>query len=183
MFDPEKQKLPDVTLMDGNAPRVLVQLVAVLAAAVFAFGMTFVLVKVIDKLFGGFCLEAAQESEGLDRAVHGEIGFDLGPTLEVPAEMPLAEPRPAKAPPTGQKRFTVVVEGGNNGDLMHTWSGLCQVGATPPSDDFRAVYPFLTTIQGNRFRFRGGNPDRISDSLKKLFEERMSVPIRTRVEK
>jgi ammonium transporter len=179
----EPPSLPAITLMGGAAPRVLVQLVAVVAAAVFAFVLTAVLIKLIDALAGGFCLDPAQETEGLDKAVHGEVGFDLGLMLEAPAEMPTQEPRPALAPPVGQKRFTVVVEGGNNGDLMHTWSGLCQVGSTPPSDEFRAVYPYLTTVQGNRFRFRGGDPDVVSTNLQKLFERRMSTPIRVRVEK
>jgi hypothetical protein len=176
-------ELPEIKLLDGTAPRVLVQLVAVLAAATFAFVVTLVLIKGIDILCGGFCLQPAQESEGLDRAVHGEVGFDLGPALEMVPEAPSPEPRPAMRPPDGQKRFTVVVEGGNNGDLMHAWSGLCQVGASPPSDEFRSVYPFLTTVQGNRFRFRDGDPEKVSSNLQRLFENRLSVPIRVRIEK
>ena len=175
-------ELPKVDLGGSEAPRIVAQAIAVAAAALFAFVLTAVLIKVVDVLSGGFCLDPEAESEGLDRAVHGEVGFDMGPTPEAPVETRLAEPRPALAPPNGEKRFTVVVEGGNNGDLMHTWSDLCQVGAAPPSDEFRAVYPYLTTVQGNRFRFRGGNPDSISTSLRKLFENRMTSPIRVRVE-
>ena len=93
------------------------------------------------------------------------------------------EPRSALAPPNGQTRFTIIVEGGNNGDLMQNWSDLCQVSAGPPSAEFRAVYPFLTTVQGNRFRFRGGDPESIRDNLQRLFEKRIDGPVRVRLEK
>jgi ammonium transporter len=175
--------LPAITLFGGSAPRVLVQLVAALVACGFAFVIAGVLVKAID-LSAGFCLDSAAESEGLDRAVHGEVGFDLGLLHEAPIEREAPEPRPALVPPADQKRFTVVIEGGTNGDLMHVWSGLCQAGNQPPSPEFRAVYPHLTTVQGNRFRFRGGDPDAVRDNLQKLFEKRLAgVPLRVRLER
>ena len=60
--------------------------------------------------------EPRSESEGLDRSEHGEVGFDLGPALELAAEREPQEPRSAAVPPDGQRRFTVVVEGVKNGD-------------------------------------------------------------------
>jgi hypothetical protein len=94
-----------------------------------------------------------------------------------------AEPRSAMVPPNGYRRFTVVVEGGNNGDLLHTWSDLCQAGPQPPAPEFLSVYPNLTTVQGNRFHFRGGDPAAMADALQRLFEGRMrGSRIRTRVE-
>src|SRR5262249_18309809 len=150
--------LPAVDFFGSEAPRVLVQGIAVLVAGTFAFAVTVVLVKAIDAGCG-FCLDAQAESEGLDRAAHGEGGFGLGPTLDAAPAAPATEPRPALVPPPGQKRFTAIVDAGSNGDLLHVWSDLCQVGAGPPSAEFRAVYPFLTTVQGNRFRFRGGDPE------------------------
>ena len=175
--------LPAITLFGGTAPRVLVQVVAALVACGFAFFLAGVLVKAID-LSAGFCLEPAAESEGLDRAVHGEVGFDLGLLHEAPIEREAPEPRPALVPPSDQKRFTIVVEGGTNGDLMHVWSGLCQASNQPPSPEFRAVYPHLTTVQGNRFRFRGGDPEIVRDNLQTLFEKRLSgVPLRARLER
>jgi Amt family ammonium transporter len=163
-------------------PRVLVQLLAAVAAGAYAFVMTLVLVKVID-LGWGFCLDARSENEGLDRSAHGEVGFDYGPVVEFAAEQ-AHEPRPASVPPNGeQKRFTVVVEGPGNGDLIHAWSALCQAGAKPPSDEFRAVYPYVTTVQGNRFRFRGGNPVTMRENLQRLFQDQLDgTPIRTYVE-
>src|SRR5206468_3165142 len=94
----------------AGGPRVVVQFVAAAVAAVYAFGVTLLLAKVVDSTCG-FCADAEEESEGLDRSQHGEVGFDLGPALELAPERTPQAPRPATAPPNGQKRFTVVVEG------------------------------------------------------------------------
>ena len=93
------------------------------------------------------------------------------------------EPRPASVPPEGKRRFTVVVEGPKNGDLMHAWSELCQPGNGPPPAGVPAVYPYVTTVQGNRFRFRGGDPVLLRESLERLFRDRLDgVQIKTHVE-
>lgn len=154
------------------ATSVMIQLTAALVAAAYAFVVSLVLVKAID-LTCGFCLDARTENEGLDRAEHGEAAFDFGPALEVGLDLP-PEPRPATVPPLagGQKRFTVIVEGPINGELMRTWSALCQSGSEP-LPEFRAVYPYVTTVQGNRFRFRGGDPEVMSANLRALFQKRL----------
>jgi ammonium transporter len=159
-------------LLDGLPKQVGIQLVAALAAVAYSFGMSLVLVKVIDVVWG-FCLEPRTEAEGLDRSQHGEVGFDLGLALETAPEQPLHEPRAATVPPDGHHRFTVVVEGANNNDLIKTWSDLCQAGPTPPTQEFRTVYPYLTTVQGNRFRFRGGDPNVMRDNLQQLFRQQL----------
>jgi ammonium transporter len=177
----------DTTAVVGKLPdrlaQVGVQFLAASVAVVYAFGVTFVLVKAID-LAVGFTLDARAESEGLDRCAHGEVGFDLGPALEYAAAGEPEEPRPASVPPDGEKRFTVVIEGASNGDLIHAWSDLCQAGAKPPSPEFKTVYPHLTTVQGNRFRFRGGDPNVMRDNLQHLFRNYLGggAPIRARVE-
>ena len=170
-------------LYDGNFSKVGVQLLAAFIAVVYSFVVSFALVKVID-LSWGFCLDARCENEGLDRSEHGEVGFDLGPTMDLVPEAPMHEPRAATVPPDGAKRFTVIVEGVNNGDLIHVWSDLCQSGSRPPSPDFTAVYPYMTTVQGNRFRFRGGDPDAMKESMQRLFRGHLGggAPIKTRVE-
>src|SRR5205823_661189 len=147
-------------LRDGSErfAQIGAQLLAASVAAVLAFVGTAVLVKLVDVLCGGFCLDAKEENEGLDRAAHGEVGFDFGPTLDVAAERPMPEPRAATVPPDGQERFTVLIDGADDDKLIRVWSSLCQAGAAPPEPEFKAVYPFLTTVQGNRFRFRSGDP-------------------------
>jgi ammonium transporter len=160
--------LPDTF---NGLPRVLVQLLAASTAVVFTFMLSLVLVKVID-LAWGFCLDPRAENEGLDRSQHGEVGFDLSMAYEEAPETPPQEPRPASVPPDGKQRFTVVLEGGRDADLIHAWSELCQVGTESPPE-FRAVYPFVTTVQGNRFRLRGGDPTALSANLERLFRARL----------
>jgi hypothetical protein len=69
------------------------------------------------------------------------------------------------------RRFTVVVDGVDTGNLQKTWSELCTTGAVPAGSDFKAVYPHLTKIQGNRFQFRGGDPDAMRDHLEHLLQD------------
>jgi Amt family ammonium transporter len=169
-------------LASGRWNQIMVQLLAAVVAVGYTFVITLILVKVIDGAFG-FCLAGPAENEGLDQNQHGEVGFDLGPALESVSEQRPLEPRPAAVPPDAQKRFTVVVEGADNGDLIHAWSALCQAGPKPPAPEFLSVYPFFTTVQGNRFRFRGGDPSLLSKNLKVLFQDQFKDrPIRAHVE-
>jgi Amt family ammonium transporter len=162
----------DLTATMGGWPRPLVQLIAAGVAVLFSFSATFVLVKAIDAVWG-FCLAPQAETEGLDRTQHGEVGFDLGGGYEAVPETPPAEPRPARVPPDGKARFTVVLDGASPPELMGVWSQLCQAGPQPAPSELRTVYPFVTTVQGNRFHFRGGDPAALSTSLTRLFEDRL----------
>jgi hypothetical protein len=106
-----------------------------------------------------------------------------GLAYEQVPETPPTEPRPATAPPNGEGRFTVIIEGSNLHELMHAWSDLCQTGPQPVPAELRVVYPFVTTVQGNRFHFRGGDPAIMSASLSRLFEGRLhGQKIQARVE-
>jgi hypothetical protein len=165
----------------GRAAQIGLQVLAVLASSVYAFVGTAVLVLLIDKVWG-FGLDARAEGEGLDHVEHGEVGFDLSPALEMAPEAPRHEPRAAAAPPNGKRHFTVVVEGAAPGELIHAWSEMCQAGQQP-APEFRAVYPYLTTVQGNRFNFRGGDPSEMRESMRRLFENRLGgAAIRTHVD-
>jgi Amt family ammonium transporter len=167
-------------LLQGNPAQVGKQFMAALISSIWAVGISFVLVKVIDAVLG-FTTSEEEEIEGLDRTEHGEVGFDLGLAMESVATGS-AEPRPALVPPLGgEKRFNIVIEGIGNGDLIHAWSELCQPKAEP-SPEFKAVYPYVTTVQGNRFRFRGGDPNRMRDSLERLFQSNLNKPVRAHVE-
>jgi ammonium transporter len=169
-------------LADGRLAQIGVQLLAACVAVGFAFVVSLTLVKLVDVLCGGFCLDARAENEGLDRTAHGEVGFDLGPALELVPERPMQEPRAASVPPDGQHRFTVVVEGVDRDRLIEAWSALCQTGARPPSPEFLAVYPYVTTVQGNRFRFRGGDPQRMREDLVRLFERAVGGKVQAYVD-
>ncbi len=168
--------------VDGGTEQLTKQLIAAGSAAAIAFIGSLVLVKAID-LTLGFVTDAASETAGLDRTEHGEVGFDTGLEHAVTT----AEPRAATTPPDGHKRFSVVVEGIENGALTHAWSDLCQAGDQPPPPEFKSVYPYFTTLQGNRFRFSGGNPQTIKENLERLLQRRVkspnaSVALRTRLE-
>jgi ammonium transporter, Amt family len=165
----------------GLAAQLAVQVLAAVVAAGYAFLMTVVLVKVIDAVWG-FALSAEAESVGLDRAEHGEVGFDLGgATLEEFPEVRPPEPRPALMPRDGVGRYTVVVEGPAQKELLRAWSKLCQAGAEP-SAEFRAVYPYVTTVQGNRFRFRGGDRVLMKGHLQRLFQDSLGTAVHAHVE-
>jgi hypothetical protein len=165
--------IPSELLTAGHrVGQVGVQLVAAAAAAVYSFAATALVVKLIDVTVG-FCLEPKAEAFGLDRYVHGEVGFDLNPVEEAPVAPGEMEPRSASVPPAGKRRFTVVIEGPAESDLLLAWSSLCQASSSPPSEEFKAVYPYLTTVTGNRFHFRGGDPVLLRQCLERLFEDKL----------
>jgi ammonium transporter len=153
---------------DARLEQIKVQALAVLVAGAYAFVVSLVLVKGIDRLWG-FCLEAHDEAEGLDYTQHGEAGFDFGLALDEVPESTVPEPRPADVPPNGRKRFAVVVEGPKPSDLVHAWAALCQNGPEPPPAEFAQLYPYVTTVEGNRFRFRDGDPVLMRENLGRLF--------------
>jgi len=155
-------------LIYGDSAQVIIQLKAAAISVAFAFVVTAVLAKIIDVTFG-FITDGKSETEGLDRTEHGEVGFDLGLALEQTTQLG-HEPRAANVPPNGRKGFAVVLEGTSNGQLMDAWSKLCQAGPKPPSPEFRAVYPYMTLVEGNRFYFKGGDPKSIRENMRALFE-------------
>jgi hypothetical protein len=166
----------------GAFEQLVTQGIATGTTMVVAFVGSLVLVKAID-LALGFVTDPVREQEGLDRTEHGEIGFDFGPQLEMAALAPSAEPRAASAPPNGQRRYSIVIDGAKNGDVIHAWSELCQPATGAASSPFQAVYPNVTTMQGNRFRFRGGDPQAMKVEMEKLFRDRLrNANIRAQVE-
>lgn len=62
-------------LLFGNPSQFLTQLLAVAVTVVFAFGMTYILLKVLTPL--GLRVPQEDEEQGLDIAVHGEEGYRL----------------------------------------------------------------------------------------------------------
>ncbi len=167
-------------IASGNLEQVWIQFKAAGVSAILAFAVSLILVKAIDLVIG-FIADDNEEIEGLDRTEHGETGFDFGYGYEIAPVVSPAEPRPAQVPPVKSGRFQVVVEGITNGDLMHAWSELC-LPTPAPSPEFKAVYPHVTTVQGNRFRFRGGDPERMKQNLQQLFEKALKRTLKVKVE-
>jgi Amt family ammonium transporter len=68
-------------LVHGNAAFFLKQLAAVGATVGYSVGGTFVLLKVVDKVFG-LRVSPDEEREGLDQSLHGEEGYAIGATSQ-----------------------------------------------------------------------------------------------------
>jgi hypothetical protein len=162
--------------------QVVAQLIAVGAAAAFSAVVTAILVVVIDKTIG-FTVTAKDEAAGLDLSQHGEVGLDVGPEVE---EAQVVEPKAAAKPPAQfnghSGRFTVVLDGANPKEVQATWAELCKPTDKPPRPEFVAVYKYLTTVSGNKFKFRGGNPVELKRNLAALFEDGLDVSVKTHVE-
>ena len=153
----------------------LIQFKAALFSTVFALIISLVLALLTHILTGGnFTTSEEEESLGLDQTEHGEVGFDFGLAGESISISASTEPRAAKVPP-GSKRFEIVVEGIENGGLIHAWNELCQPAqeGKPLDPDFKAIYPFVTTVQGNRFRFRGGDSKNLAAHVQRLFMKKL----------
>jgi Amt family ammonium transporter len=158
-----------------------IQIQAASISAVFAFVMSLLVAIAVQLLtLGRFRTSVPNENDGLDQTEHGETGFDFGGLDTFPTAAS-REPKAAKVPPGG-KRFDVVVEGVENGGLLTAWSQLCQPTDTPPDPEFKAVYPYVTTVQGNKFRLRGGDPKTLSANIQKLFQKKLGKPLKVRVE-
>jgi Amt family ammonium transporter len=63
-------------LIYGNASLLGVQAISVLAAAVYAFVVTWIVLKILDKTMG-LRVQDEQEQEGLDLSQHGETGYNF----------------------------------------------------------------------------------------------------------
>ena len=74
-----------------------------------------------------------------------------------------------------------MVEGPSQPELMRAWSEMCQAGKPAPAA-LRVVYPYVTTVQGNRFRFRGGDRVKMRTSLQDLFQDSLGETVHTHVE-
>jgi ammonium transporter, Amt family len=158
-----------------------IQFKAASFSAIFAFSLSLGLCFLVQLItLGNFRTSVPDENEGLDQTEHGETGFDFGGIDTLPT-VHSREPKAAKMPPGG-KRFAVVVEGIENGGLMTAWSQLCQPKDGPLDADFKAVYPYVTTVQGNRFNLRGGDPKVLSASIQKLFTKKLGKPLKVRIE-
>jgi Amt family ammonium transporter len=62
----------------GGSDLLVEQIIAVVAVGVYSFVATFVIAKVIDVAFGGLRVSEADEEQGLDIALHGEMAYDWG---------------------------------------------------------------------------------------------------------
>ncbi len=154
---------------------------------VAAIGATVVVLSAILwaalKFTVGIRVSKEEELEGLDIGEHGMeayAGFTMGGDVGVGSAAAQIGVAPAYKS-DGAQRFSVVVEGPATKDLITVWSDLC--GKPAAAAEFKSIYPYVTTVQGNKFRFRGGDPSTMVDGLKKIFSTASKgTPVTARVE-
>jgi hypothetical protein len=140
---------------------------------------------VIERWIGNR-VRGAVELQGLDVHEFGTLGY-ISEETKAPEPRTFltraAEPRAAFAPPETERRYIVTIEGVDTTLLMNLWNDLCQVRDAPSPPEFRAVYAHMTTVQGNCFRFRGGDPHATRAALERLFNQSLKgAPVRARLE-
>jgi Amt family ammonium transporter len=79
-------------LFAGNAQQFVVQIVGVLIAAVYAFVVTYLILKAIDRIVPVRVSEEV-EAQGLDEVLHGEPAYQPMPTLSSAAAAHLHQPQ------------------------------------------------------------------------------------------
>ncbi len=157
-------------LFYGNPSQFLAESIGMGSNLIWVGLSAFLIFWLINKLVGNR-VSAEVELQGLDVHELGVLGY-INEDPKVPEghiSQPPAEPRHASVPPNG-KRFTVVVEGLNPDALKQAWSELCQPGSRVPSLDFLTIYPAMTTVVGNCFTFRGGDPQAVCAALQRLLQ-------------
>ena len=165
------------------------QLIATGGTIVFATIGAYVLLK-LTQLLVGLRVTAEEESLGLDLTLHGEAGYifdDAASGALVPNTRCGCDGccDAGAFPSDGAKRYSVIVEGAEHKDLAAAWSSVCDP-AGKPTPEFKHVYPFITTVAGNRFHFRGGEPEEIRQNIDRLLRLNLHTDalrsLRTRVD-
>lgn len=172
-------------LLYGNTGQFKAECIGIAANILWVFPVAFVFFWIIELLIGNR-VSAAEELGGLDIPEMGVLGYinEDPKSPEGHVVHPSAEPKPALLPRNGQQKFTVVVDGVDTPSLINTWSALCQPNDNPPPAEFLAIYPHMTMCQGNRFRFRGGDPEKTRYNMEILFKSKLkNQPVTVKVDK
>jgi Amt family ammonium transporter len=170
-------------LLYGSSSQFVASCVGVLMNIVWVFGISFLFFWIVEKAVGNR-VSPQTELQGLDVPELGAPGYinEDPKTPEGHLTSAATDPKPAVQPPDGKRRFTIVLEGLKPDQISSTWSELCKPQAKP-SGDFISLYSKMTTLQGNRFRFRDGVPDQVSAQLVRLFQEHGGPGVKGFVEK
>ena len=156
----------------GDWSQTILQIKAAVFAVVYAFVLSLGLAALVQAMtLGNFRTSKEDEMLGLDQTEHGEAGFEFG-NVTATYSADASVPRPALAP-KGNGRFALTVDGATGPELMTAWSALCVPADGPTDPDFAAVYPYVTTISGTTFRFRGGSPESTAAHLGKVFAKKL----------
>ncbi len=159
-------------LLFGNSSQLTASLIGIAANIVWVFVTAYIAFYVIEMIVGNR-VSAKDEIGGVDIPEMGVLGYisDDPAAGEAHTGVQLAEPRPARVPPDGKNRYTLVLEGITPERISALWSDLCKPGETPPSPDFLAIYSKMTSLKGNRFTFSAGDAATTCSALTKLFQK------------
>ncbi len=64
-------------LLYGNPEQLVIQLISIVAVAVYSFVVTYIIARVLDRAMGGIRVDDQTEVEGLDTNEHEEVGYRL----------------------------------------------------------------------------------------------------------
>ena len=64
-------------LIAGNPNQVLIQLISVIATIIYSFAVSYILIKIIDKVVDGIRVEQHEEIGGLDSNLHRESAYNF----------------------------------------------------------------------------------------------------------
>ncbi len=167
----------------GNTGQLTASLIGIAANIVWVFLTAFIAFWIIELVIGNRTRPEV-EIGGLDIPEMGVLGYinDDPTSPEGHVLHPSADPKSALVPPAAKNRFYVVVEGLAPDKIAAIWSELCKPSTSPPSAEFLAVYPKMTTLQGTRFRFTSGNAEDVRKQLARLLQAYADTTVHTRIE-
>jgi hypothetical protein len=172
-------------LLYGNPTQFYAESIGVGANLVWVFGSAIIFFFIVEKIIGNR-VSRETELQGLDIPEMGAAGY-INEDPKTPEGHVLhrsPEPKPATKPVSSNGRFTVVVLGAEPATLTEAWGDLCRPKPTPPAKEFLIVYPNMTTLQGNRFCFRAGDPELIRTSMERLLQGHIrGKPVRATIER
>jgi ammonium transporter, Amt family len=169
-------------LFYGDASQLAAEAIGLAANLLWVLPVTLVCLLIIRRLVGLRVMPMV-ELQGLDVPELGTVGYQVEDPKFSENRYRYTDPRPASVPPNLGKVFTIHVEGIDLDVMRKIWSDHCQIGDKPPVAEFKAVYPYMTTVRENRFRFRGGEPETVRTSLERLFQEgAWGSPVKASVE-
>jgi hypothetical protein len=161
-------------LFYGSASQLLAECIGMASVLIWIGLASFVLFFLIERLIGNR-VSMATEMQGLDIPELGVLGYvNEDPKQTARSHAPIVEPRRAVAPKIGPAQFSIIIEGAEVAQLQAVWSALCQPSDGPADGDFLAIYPQFTTLKGNHFRFREGDPEELRVRLERLLNSRLT---------
>lgn len=153
---------------DGGLSLFVKQGIAVLATFAFCGVGTLVLLVIVNAITR---VRADQQEEivGMDLSQHSERAYVLNAGENIAF---IREPRPAKTPPTSPtgRRFEIRLAGIDREAMTQRWRALCQNGTTQHPPEFKAIYAHVSTVRGDKFHFRSGDPKQMVRGLEEIFK-------------